>query len=260
MKKEFRKVFISSDRSSGLGLATVHDLISADAYVSIVDRSPPPTDLPTSKVKYFETDITKVEQIELAVDATVKWTVTTNAPLGGVINCAGVGTAAKIIDAHNEPHSLDLWDFTLAVNLTESWQRHVDINLTGAFNLTRLVLKHLIRVPPEDGDGERGVVILVSSVAAQLKARSSDHTPNGTRLARFGVRVVTIAPGPFVTPLTGQWIPKVQNGVTQNGLLFPRRYGAPSEFAEAVRFVVSCAYINGETIKLTGGGRLPARL
>lgn len=142
-------------RSSGLGLATVQDLISANAYISIVDRSPPPADLPTSQIKFFETDITKLEQVERAVDGTVEWTAATGAPLGGVINCAGVGTAAKIIDAHNEPHPLDLWDFTIAVNLT------------GTFNLTRLELRHLVKVAPEDGpDGERGVVVLVSSAAA----------------------------------------------------------------------------------------------
>lgn len=79
----------------------------------------------------------------------------TGARLGGVINCAGVGTAGKIIDATGEPHSMDLWDFTIAVNLT------------GSFNLTRLVLQHLVKVEPEDGeDGERGVVVFVSSAAA----------------------------------------------------------------------------------------------
>ena len=79
----------------------------------------------------------------------------TGAPLGGVINCAGVGTAAKIIDAHGKPHSLDIWEFTIMVNLT------------GSFNLTRLVLEHLVKVDPEPGsDGERGVVIFVSSAAA----------------------------------------------------------------------------------------------
>lgn len=144
-----------SRSSSGLGLATVRDLASYNAYISIVDRSPPPTDLPASRVKFFETNITEVDQIERAVESTVAWTKETGAVLGGVINCAGVGTAGKIIDAHNEPHSLDLWNFTLAVNLT------------GTFNLTRLALKHLVKVQKEDGGhGERGVVIMVSSVAA----------------------------------------------------------------------------------------------
>lgn len=126
-----------------------------NAYVSIMDRTAPPPDLPISHVRFYETDITKVEQIETAVEDTVAWANMTGAVLGGVINCAGVGSAAKIIDARNEPHSLDLWEFVLAVNLT------------GSFNLTRLALKHLIKVQPEDGpDGERGVIIMVSSAAA----------------------------------------------------------------------------------------------
>lgn len=143
--------------SSGLGLATALDLLAANAHVSIVDRSPPPesASLPASRTRYVQTDITDVKQIQEAVDATVKWTGETGAPLGGVINCAGVGTAAKIINASNEPHHLDLWDFAIAVNLT------------GSFNLTRLALQHLVKVEPEDTpDGERGVVIFVSSAAA----------------------------------------------------------------------------------------------
>lgn len=96
-----------------------------------------------------------MDEINAAVEQTVTWSMASNAPLGGVINCAGVGTAAKIIDARGEPHSLELWDFTIAVNLT------------GSFNLTRLVLKHLVKVQPEEGpDGERGVVIFVASAAA----------------------------------------------------------------------------------------------
>jgi NAD(P)-dependent dehydrogenase (short-subunit alcohol dehydrogenase family) len=97
-----------------------------------------------------------VDQIERAVQETVAWTKKTGAPLGGVINSAGVGVAAKIIDSQNNPHDLGLWDFALAVNLT------------GSFNLTRLALKHLVNVPPEEdgADGERGVIIFVSSAAA----------------------------------------------------------------------------------------------
>jgi 3-hydroxyacyl-CoA dehydrogenase/3-hydroxy-2-methylbutyryl-CoA dehydrogenase len=124
--------------------------------VSIVDRSPPSADVLSSKhVKFFQTDITVLAEVAKAVDGSVEWATETGAALGGVINCAGVGTAAKIIDAHGKAHSFDLWDFTLAVNLT------------GSFNLTRLVLEHLTKVEPEPGtDGERGVVIFVASAAA----------------------------------------------------------------------------------------------
>ena len=144
------------DRSSGLGAATVQDLLAQNAYVSILDRSPPPEELKSSsRVRYFAVDIREVDQINRAVEGTVEWTKETSAPLGGVVNCAGVAVAAKIIDSHNEPHSLDLWDFAIAVNLT------------GTFNLTRLALKHLVKVAPEEGpDGERGVIIFVASAAA----------------------------------------------------------------------------------------------
>ena len=145
-----------SSSSSGLGLATVYDLLLQKAYVSIVDRSPAPDAILSSpNVKFYKTDITELSEVTSAVNQTVEWTSRTGAPLGGVINCAGVGTAAKIIDANGKPHSLDIWEFTIAVNLT------------GSFNLTRLVLEHLVKVDPEtERDGERGVVIFVSSAAA----------------------------------------------------------------------------------------------
>jgi NAD(P)-dependent dehydrogenase (short-subunit alcohol dehydrogenase family) len=134
----------------------VHDLLAQNAYVSILDRSPPPDDIISSKrVKFFKTDITVLAEVASAVNNTVEWASSTSAPLGGVVNCAGVGTAAKIIDKHGKPHRLDIWEFTIAVNIT------------GSFNLTRLVLEHLVKVEPEAGrDGERGVVIFVSSAAA----------------------------------------------------------------------------------------------
>lgn len=139
-----------------MGLATVHDLLSSNAFVAILDRSSPPETLTgLQNIKFFQTDITVLDDISAAVDGTMKWTSQTNAALGGVINCAGVGTAAKIIDAHGEPHSLDLWEFAMAVNLT------------GSFNLTRLVVKHLVKVDPEQtADAERGVVVFVASAAA----------------------------------------------------------------------------------------------
>lgn len=148
-------------RSSGLGLATVQDLLAKQAFVSIVDRSPPPDSVTGPNVKFFKTDITVHSEVEAAVTGTIQWTGETKAPLGGVINCAGVGTAAKIIDAHGKAHSMDLWEFAIAVNLT------------GSFNLTRLVLEHLVKVEPEAGaDGERGVVVFVASAAAVRRPTS----------------------------------------------------------------------------------------
>ncbi|KAF7345438.1 3-hydroxy-acyl-CoA dehydrogenase [Mycena venus] len=258
--KVANRTFVVSGGASGLGLATVKDLVNANARVVLLDRAEPQETFDTDRVLFIRIDITRLDDVARAVKDAVAWTHRTGAVLGGVINCAGVGVDEAIVDARGKPHSLD------------NWQHHIDVNLTGPFNLTRLVLEHLVRVPPEDGDGERGVVILVSSTAAYEGMPStiayaatkgairSVTLPMARDCARFGVRVVTIAPGPFVTPMTGQWTPKVQDGMTRNGLLFPRRYGAPSEFAAAVLWVLSSPYINGESIKMTGGGRLPARL
>ncbi|KAJ6568365.1 3-hydroxy-acyl-CoA-dehydrogenase [Mycena vulgaris] len=259
--KSAGRTFIVSGGSSGLGLGTVLDLISTNAFVSIVDRSPPPADIPTSQIKYFQTDITDLKQVERAVEGSVEWAAETGAPLGGVINCAGVGIAAKVIDAHNQPHSLDIWDFTLAVNLT------------GTFNLTRLALRHLVKVAPEDGpDGERGIVILVSSAAAfegqpgqtayaaTKGAMRSMALPMARDLARHAIRVVTIAPGVFSSSMTASMPEKTRRSLENEGILYPRRFGQPHEFAQTVRWVLECPYVNGETIRLSGAGRLPGKL
>ena len=246
--------------------------------MSILDRSEPPKDLlalPT--VKFFKTDITLIDNISAAVNGTVQWTSETKAALGGVINCAGVGVASKIIDARNQSHSLELWDFALAVNLT------------GTFNLTRLVLEHLIKVEPEPGtDGERGVVIFVASAAAVRICPSTCKThltsgqfegqpgqtayaatkgalvsmtlPMARDLSRHAIRVATIAPGVFDSSMTVNFPAKTRRSLENDGIIYPKRFGQPHEFARTVRFIIDCAYINGETIRLSGAGRLPGKL
>ncbi|KJA27927.1 hypothetical protein HYPSUDRAFT_197497 [Hypholoma sublateritium FD-334 SS-4] len=261
MKVENR-TFVVSGGSSGLGLATVSDLLSKQAYISIVDRAPPPDDILASpNVKFTKTDITILSEISAAVAASVQWAASTNAPLGGVINCAGVGTAAKIIDAHGKAHNLELWEFAIAVNLT------------GSFNLTRLVLEHLVQVQPEPGpDGERGVVVFVASAAAfegqpgqtaysaTKGALRSMTLPMARDLARHSVRVVTIAPGVFDSNMTANVSVKTRRSLENEGILYPRRFGQPYEFAKTVSWILDCPYVNGETIRLSGGGRLPGKL
>ncbi|KAJ3512607.1 hypothetical protein NLJ89_g3427 [Agrocybe chaxingu] len=241
MKVENR-TFVVSGGSSGLGLATVEGLLSQNAYVSILDRSSPPDSISSNaKVKFFETDITVVSAIQAAVNGTVEWAAKTGAPLGGVINCAGVGTAGKIIDAHGQPHSLDLWDFTLSVNLT------------GSFNLTRLMLEHLVKVDPEPGhDGERGVVVFVASAAAfegqpgqtaysaTKGALVSMTLPMARDLSRHAVRVVTIAPGVFDSSMTANFPVKTRRSLENEGIIYPRRFGQPVEFAKTVRWILDC--------------------
>ncbi|KAJ7777179.1 hypothetical protein B0H16DRAFT_950441 [Mycena metata] len=149
------RTFIVSGGASGLGLATVEDLLDANARAVILDRATPQRTFDAERVLFIQIDITRLEEVARAVIDAVAWTHRTGASLGGVINCAGVGVNESIVDARGKPHSVENWDL------------HLSVNLTGLFNLTRLVLEHLVRVPREDGDdGERGVVILVSSTAA----------------------------------------------------------------------------------------------
>ncbi|KAI0032661.1 short chain type dehydrogenase [Vararia minispora EC-137] len=252
------RTFVVSGGSSGLGLATVQALLNAQAYVAILDLRPP-ANLSSSRAKFWKADITSETEVEVAVEGSVAWSNQTGAILGGVINCAGVGTGAKIIGADNEPHPLDLWRFAL------------EVNLTGTFNLSRLVCKHLIHVAPEGPDGERGVVVMVASSAAfegqpgQAAYSASKGglvamtLPLARDLGRHGIRVVSVAPGAFTSPMTDRMSPKTQASVIRE-LVFPRRPGMPEEFAQTVMWVIGCQYVNGETIRLSGGARLPGKL
>jgi len=177
------------------------------------------------------------------------------------------------------------------------WNLAIDINLTGTFNLTRIACKHLVKVPTEGPDGERGVVVMVASSAAvrscsaplffylfsstgtnyifvttQFEAQPgqvayaaakgalvSMTLPMARDLERYGVRVVTIAPGAFITPMTSVMNTKTRESISRD-LLFPRRMGEPREFAQTIKWILECPYVNGDTIRLSGGSRLPGKL
>ncbi|KZV72430.1 short chain type dehydrogenase [Peniophora sp. CONT] len=256
--KADNRTFVVSGGSSGLGLAAVQHLLEAGAYVAVCDLRPPQNELGDHS-KFWQLDITKSADVESVVEQVVAWSKETGAPLGGVVNCAGVGTAAKVIGANNEPHSLDLWQFAL------------DVNLTGTFNLSRLVCKHLVHVAPEGPDGERGIVIMVASsaafegqpgqaaYAASKGGLVSMTLPLARDLGRHGIRVMTIAPAAFSSAMTERMPAKTTASLVRE-LVFPKRLGSAKEFAQTVMYIVGCSYVNGETIRLTGGARLPARL
>ncbi|KAK7033899.1 hypothetical protein VNI00_012523 [Paramarasmius palmivorus] len=215
MKIENR-TFVVSGGSSGLGLATVRELLSAQGYVAILDRKTPPSldeiardgSSDRSHLLFVEMNILKVEEVESAVEKVVSWSKETGAHLGGLINGAGVAEAEVLINLNGVPHSERLWN------------RVIGINLNGTFHLTRLLVPHLIHVPPEDtADAERGVVVMISSTvavsdyeglvgqiayAASKGAIRSMTLPMARDLARYNIRTVTLAPGPFTTPMTSQ--------------------------------------------------------
>jgi len=164
-----------------------------------------------------------------------------------------------VIGAGGEPHSLDLFKIAL------------EVNVVGTFNLARLVCKHLFAVPPEGPDGERGVVIMVSSsaafegqpgqaaYAASKGAINSMILPLARDLGNHGIRVNAIAPGIFASSMSAKMSEKTRLSLERD-LVFPRRFGRGEEFAETVRWMVECGYVNGETVRLSGAGRLPGRL
>ncbi|EPQ56540.1 NAD P-binding protein [Gloeophyllum trabeum ATCC 11539] len=231
-----------------------------------MDLSDPPDDLfhgldsdARRRVKFWKTDVTSAEDIQAGVDGAVRWCEETGAHLGGVICSAGVGGAAKIIDSHGNPHSLDLWNFILS------------INITGTFNLIRLALPHMVKLPPEGPDGERGVIIMVSSsaafegqpgqtaYAATKGAIRSMTLPLARDLGRYGIRVVSIAPGAFESSMTKNFPEKTRKSLTRD-LPFPSRFGKPEEFAQTVQWIIECPYVNGETVRLSAAGRMPGKL
>ncbi|KAI0060647.1 short chain type dehydrogenase [Artomyces pyxidatus] len=254
------RTFIVSGGSAGLGLATVETLLDSDAHVAIFDLRPPQKPLVHQfRTKFWEVDITNAEVVAKAVAGAAAWAAETGAPLGGVVNCAGVGTAAKVLGSDGEPHSLDLWKFAL------------DVNLTGTFNLTRLACKYLQFVPADGPDGERGVIIMVASsaafegqpgqtaYAASKGALVSMTLPMSRDLARHGIRVMTIAPGAFASAMTDKMTEKTRASLHRE-LIFPKRMGTAAEFAQTVKWIVECPYVNGETIRLSGASRLPGKM
>jgi NAD(P)-dependent dehydrogenase (short-subunit alcohol dehydrogenase family) len=169
------------------------------------------------------------------------------------VNCAGIAPSERIA-GRNGPHSL------------ESFTRAITINLVGTFNMLRLAANAMISNEPLT-DGERGVIINTASISAfegqvgqvayaASKAGVAGMTlPAARELARFGIRVITIAPGLFMTPLMASFPPEVQKSLAQT-VLFPPRLGKPEEFAALVASICELTMLNGETIRLDGALRM----
>ena len=178
------------------------------------------------------------------------------APARILVNCAGIGGAKRLVGKHG-PMALE--DFTRVIN----------VNLVGTFNVMRLAAPDMLAAEPLE-DGERGVMINTSSVAAydgqvgqaayaaSKGGIASLTLPLARDLAQFGVRVVAIAPGLFLTPLLFELPKEVQDSLGAS-IPFPKRLGKPSEFASLALHVIGNLSLNGEVIRLDGALRLPPR-
>lgn len=250
-------VAIVTGGASGLGEATVRRLVAGGGKVVIVDRDEAKgqalaSELGAAHAAFAKADVTSQADVEAAIALAEKW-----GPLRVAVSCAGVGWAARTLNKENQPHALDLF------------QTVIGINLVGTFNVLRLAAAAMAKAPvlPE---GERGVIINTASVAAfdgqigQIAYTASKAgvvgmtLPAARDLSAVGVRVNTIAPGTFDTPMLAA-LPEPARVALAAGIPFPKRLGNPAEYGHLVEFIVSNGYINAETIRLDGALRMPPK-
>jgi NAD(P)-dependent dehydrogenase (short-subunit alcohol dehydrogenase family) len=240
--------------SSGLGAATARALAAAGAKVALLDLDKDKGEAAAREIDgvFVACDVADGEGAAGALSKARE----KHGPARILVNCAGIGRAGRIVGREG-PASLT--DFETVIR----------VNLTGTFNMIRLAASDMTSLDPLE-TGERGVVVSTASVAAfegqigQAAYAASKGgiaaltLPAARELARFGIRVLAIAPGLFQTPLLGQLPPEVQE--TLGGSIpFPARLGDPPEFAELVLAMVRNPYLNGEVVRLDGALRMPPR-
>jgi NAD(P)-dependent dehydrogenase (short-subunit alcohol dehydrogenase family) len=244
-------VFLVAGGGSGLGAATAAMLLSQGGKVVVADLNDA-AGRDQANRKFARTDVTD----EAATQAAVDLCISAFGAIHGVVNCAGVATGERVV-GKTGPHSL------------AAFERVVRINLVGTFNVIRLAAARMtVQAPLESG--ERGVIVNTSSVAsfegqigqaayAASKAGVNGMTlPVARELAKFGVRVVTIAPGIFDTPMLQGMSEEVRASLGQQ-VPFPARLGRPEEYAALVRHIFENEVLNGEVIRLDGAIRMAAK-
>jgi NAD(P)-dependent dehydrogenase (short-subunit alcohol dehydrogenase family) len=237
--------------ASGLGAATARRLAKGGAKIVLVDRDEARGGALAAELGavFAKADVTDAAQVEAAVARAGELGV-----LRIAVSCAGVGWAARTLDKTGKPHDLELF------------RTVVGINLIGTFNVLRLAAAAIAKAEPL-ADGQRGCIVNTASVAAfdgqigqvayaASKAGVAGLTlPAARDLAPAGIRVVTIAPGIFDTPMLGA-LPDDKRAALGDGVVFPKRLGSPDEYAELVAAIVANDYLNGETIRLDGALRM----
>ena len=245
--------FIVTGGASGLGAATVRMIAAARGNAVIADLSEREGSALAAELgdgaRFVRTDVAD----EAAAKAVVDAAVASYGGLQGIVNCAGIVVGEKVVGKEG-PHKL------------ASFARAINVNLVGSFNVTRIAADAMAKGVP-NAEGERGVVVFCASIAAfdgqigqaaysASKAGLVGMTlPIARELARYGIRVVTIAPGVFETPMVGQVPPEVAEALGK-AVPFPPRLGRPAEFASLVREIIGNPMLNGEVIRLDGAIRM----
>lgn len=241
--------------ASGLGEATVRQLVSQGGRVVIVDRNADYGEQLAAELgdaaTFARADVSNADEVRAAVEQ-----ATSIGTLRAAINCAGIGMAMRTVGRDGTPHDLEVF------------QRIISVNLVGTFNVLRLAASAMSTNEPEDG--ERGVVVNTASVAAfdgqigQVAYSASKGgivgmtLPAARDLSKAQIRVVTIAPGTFDTPLLGS-LPEEIRAALAATIPHPSRLGRPQEFGALACHILENSYINGEIIRLDGALRMAPR-
>ncbi len=248
------KVALVTGGGSGLGAETARILAANGAKVAVLDINDQAAAKVADEIQGIAVhcDVSSEQSVSQALD-------TIEQKLGVaqiVVNSAGIGTAKRIL-GRDQVHPL------------ENFTRVIDVNLIGSFNLLRLSAERMSKLEPSE-DGERGVIIFTASIAAfegQIGQAAysaskggivSMTLPAARELAQFGIRVLTLAPGLFKTPLMEELPEEVQQSLGAS-IPFPGRLGKPIEFASLALHCAENTFLNGEVIRVDGGLRLPPR-
>ena len=251
--------FLVTGGASGLGESVVRAIEAQGGKVVIADLNESTGQALANElgdnVRFVRCDVTSGDEVQAAVELAEK----EFGGLQGSINCAGIAVVQKLLDRENNPADLDLFS------------RGVNINLVGSFNVARLVAasiaKRVAASTPAEVNADNGIIINTASIAAfdgqvgQASYASSKAgvvgmmLPLARELTRHGIRVMTIAPGVFATPMM-QSLPEKAREQLEAAVPYPKRLGTPNEFAKLVTHIIDNAYLNGEVIRLDGAIRM----
>ncbi|PSR33848.1 MAG: 3-hydroxyacyl-CoA dehydrogenase [Sulfobacillus benefaciens] len=245
------KTFLITGGASGLGAATARILSQAGGHAVIADVDAEHGQAVAKELdgQFVKVDVTKSDDVKAALTVAQD----TFGGLHGVVNCAGIGVASRVL-GKSGPHPLDLFE------------RVIDVNLIGTFNVIRLSAEMMAAQPAWE-DGERGAIVMSASVAAfegQIGQAAYSASKGGIvglvlplarEFARFGIRVMAIAPGIFDTPMLGL-LPEEARASLGAQMPFPSRLGKPSEFGQLVRHIMENTMLNGEVIRIDGAIRM----
>ena len=248
------KAAIVTGGGSGLGAATARRLAAEGAKVALLDINLEQAEKVAAEIGgiAIACDVSSAD----AAEAAIAKAADAHGDARILVNCAGIAPASRVV-GREAPHDLDLF------------RKVIEVNLVGSFNMLRLVADRAAKLDPLE-DGERAIIVSTASVAAfdgqigqaaYSASKGGVHAmalPIARELARFGIRINTIAPGIFATPMVKAMPQEVQDSLAAS-IPFPSRLGAPEEYASLVMHMVENVMLNGETVRLDGAIRMASK-